>query len=224
MEKLNRIVILIATACIFAGCNKSEPEIRRYTEVVLVPEQKATPNPHAEGMPSMTGPKSGSMQGQEGMVPPADSSPLRWEAPQGWEEKAGSGMRMATFTVSGDAGSAETTIVSLGGSAGGLQGNIGRWVGQLGVDSPDEAKLSAFVEAMPEIQTVEGKGLRYGNLGEWVSGDGSQASMRAGIISAHGRTVFIKMSGPEGLLAQEDAAFQGLCKSIRFHAEGEGHE
>ena len=230
MEKYKYILISLSVSAFFLGCQKNEGEIRHYTEVVVVPKPtKPADHPHTGAAPHGDMPHAdmassgSSMKGMESMVPPADSSPLRWEAPEGWGEQAGSGMRMATFTVSSDAGSAETTIVSLGGNAGGLQSNIGRWLGQLGVEDPDEAKLTAFVSGMPTIETVEGKALSYGNLGSWTSGDGSQDSMRAGIISAHGRTVFIKMTGPEALLAAEDAEFQSLCRSIRFHAEGEGH-
>ena len=48
---------------------------------------------------------------------PSPRAALAWTTPDGWEEQAGQGMRLATFVAGGERGRVECSVVSLAGSA-----------------------------------------------------------------------------------------------------------
>src|SRR5262245_48698828 len=65
---------------------------------------------------------------------------LKWTAPKGWKELAGSGMRVASFSVPGKA---EMSVVTLPGDAGGELANVNRWRNQIGLPPLDQKALDA---------------------------------------------------------------------------------
>ena len=225
-------ILIWPIAFIFTGCGSKEPQVRKYLEYV---EAKKEPAPMQAGLPAghpaLSGhfPGDGHVHGEQAldvdaasvndMMDPSapqvsfESPTLVWDTPENWMlEPGGNAMRLATFKVSKLGIEATTTIVALGGAAGGLESNISRWLGQLGV-SADAEKLSSFINGLPEIVTVSGDKGHVVDLSSWVSADA--ASMLAGIISRGDQTIFVKMTGPTALLAEEKSAFNLLCESIR---------
>ncbi len=75
------------------------------------------------------------------MASPARPSGLRWTAPAGWKELAGSGMRVASFELPKTAGKAEVTVVALPGDVGGELANVNRWRGQLALPPIEQEDL-----------------------------------------------------------------------------------
>src|SRR4051794_18812947 len=56
--------------------------------------------------------------------------PLRWTTPAGWEEWARGEMRLASFRVKGEnRQTADVSVISLPGTAGGDLNNVNRWRG-----------------------------------------------------------------------------------------------
>ena len=138
-------------------------------------------------------------------------SPVRWTAPDGWQEKAASGMRLATFVVDGGAAKADCSIVILGGEAGNLKANVDRWAQQINVRlSPEE--LDKFISRQEKIATKDGLSA---NLADFTALD-SDPSIVAAIIAASGKIVFVKLTGPRGVLKQNLAKFKLLCQSIEI--------
>jgi len=192
-------VVLLAA---LAGCSKSDPEPRTYHEVTLRVEQPALDSggPAAPG----TGPAT---PGMTGSVPTADVG-LSWIVPEGWEERPGSGMRLATFL----AGGSECTISSFPGDVGGLRANVDRWLGpgQLGANTTGE-DVSNFIVAADRFST---KGGLSGVFLDFTGLTGDGKSMLAAVLKKDDASVFVKLMGPREVLEQERDKFLALAKSL----------
>jgi hypothetical protein len=182
------------------GCGMQEPQWRTYEEVV------AKPAPHQHTTPSTP------------MARPAAAQPagkLAWTAPDGWKEEAGSGMRLATFTAEREGQSAICTIITLGGTAGGVEANVRRWIGQLALPEPSPEELADYLDRQERLKTAggfEGVVVDLTALGD----QGPEASsMLAALITVGDSTLFLKMTGPVRLLQEEKKSFSALCQSIR---------
>ena len=136
-----------------------------------------------------------------------ESGGLVWETPSGWVQKPASSMRLATFQLADDPAAIDVSIVSLPGNAGGVEANIKRWMGQIGLSVPeDEFKqfLSAALNHTFDFTQLQ------------KSADPVTESMIAAMINVDGSTVFIKMKGSIAALSKNKSAFLGLVKSIRL--------
>ena len=60
---------------------------------------------------------------------------LQWTVPDEWHTKEASSMRLASYDAHKPAGDLDFSVVKLSGAAGGLQSNLNRWAGQVGVDT-----------------------------------------------------------------------------------------
>src|ERR1039457_6941126 len=147
------IWILCIFTLLLSSCEQ-KPQESHYTEVVLqAPQVKNLSVPVASVPTSQTmpaDPHAGLDMSAMGL--PSDNSAMSnmftWVAPQGWKQEAGSGMRLATFHLLSDAKAIDCSIVSMGGMAGGLEANLRRWMGQIGVQAaPDE--LSHLISSAP---------------------------------------------------------------------------
>lgn len=179
------------------GCDPRSPAWRSYEEVTI-----ENPAHHQHDDHAATAPR------------PSAPSTLAWTKPDGWNETPGSGMRMATFTVTSGGHSATCTLVRLSGAAGGLEANARRWIGQLGLAVPEDAALSAFLERQVRVESEGGYAGTVVDLAELGrASDGS--SMLAALIDLQGATLFVKLTGPADLLAAEKDRFIALCRSLR---------
>jgi hypothetical protein len=141
-------------------------------------------------------------------TPETAAPPVAWNVPEGWQPGAPAPMRFASFTAPGpDGTSADISVVTFPGDAGGDLANVNRWLGQLGLDPVDDAGLAARVTSLPAagttLQTVD------------LVKDGNR--MLAGWVQNGGRSWFFKMTGPTDLLESQKPAFVAFLKSIHFH-------
>lgn len=218
---LRMVMPVLAIGLLSAGCQPPEPEKRHYRELVI-----ARPAPAAAHHSVNGHDHSGELALPEGHPPvaagmdPAALPPgmregagveLAWDAPAGWTETKGRGMRRAAFSMDGT--DVVCTLVALSGSAGGIESNIRRWLGQvdLHLDAP------AFASMMQSLETgTAASGLTW----TWVDfnplvKEDTAPSMKAAILDKEGSTVFVKMTGPAKELARQDAALKALVHSIR---------
>jgi hypothetical protein len=123
---------------------------------------------------------------------------------------------MATFTMGDASRTGMCTIVMLGGAAGGLEANVVRWLGQLGLQTPPDDDLQAFLRRQITFATAGGFETVAVDLTELAPpGNDAAGSMLSSIISADGSTCFVKLTGPAGLLKAEKNRFLELCRSLR---------
>jgi len=142
----------------------------------------------------------------------AEEAAIRWEAPPGWRESAGSQMRMASFAAPTEAGEADVSLVKLSGAAGGLLANVNRWLGQIALRPVDEAGLAKLLEERRS---------RQGELYHFVRLNNSEIgrAIYGGVFRRGGYTLFAKLTAPSeaARLAEED--FLAFCDSVRFETD-----
>ena len=66
---------------------------------------------------------------------------LQYTLPAGWEKKALTQMRVASFGISEDGKQADVSVIPLAGMAGGDPANVNRWRGQVGLAALPEADI-----------------------------------------------------------------------------------
>ncbi len=138
-----------------------------------------------------------------------------WDRPEGWSEvPKTSGMRLATFAIKSQGKKAICTIIPLRGEAGGLKANVTRWLGQV-------AGPAGFTG--DTVNRLLDKGERFLTKGQFpavsidyttVAPNPSDQSILAAVITVHGNSVFIKMTGEKSLLLKNKTKFKALCQSF----------
>jgi hypothetical protein len=135
---------------------------------------------------------------------------LQWELPSGWSAHAGSGMRLLTFAHPQKKW--QVSVISLSGKAGGVEANIQRWAGQLGMDW-DTQRTQTFVAQQEKFKIRSGEEGLLVDFSKAIP-DGSKTSMLAAMVPMGEQVLFLKMTDtPENIRsAQKD--FSRLCKSL----------
>ena len=222
-----RIAIwLVSTVFLYIGigCDKS-PAMRQHQEVLIEPQEKkagAMDDPHAflNMMPqdeihsklSMDDP-----QMQKMLSSSVVDTPLAWQVPQGWQEQKGSSMRLATFVNMEKDSAIECTIISLGGSAGGLKQNVIRWIQQIQLNVPSDEALDQFISRQNNFTNSSGLSVQLIDLtGLQNSMSDDTPSMMVGIIDIKSAQVFVKVTGSKKSINDNRERFLQLIESIHL--------
>ncbi len=173
---MNRNILLIAF--LIVGCGQEE-KLAHYREVILSAPQE---------------------------VSEAADRSLVWDVPPGWEEGESSAMRLASFRLAHDPEAIDVSIVVLPQDAGGLEANLKRWMGQIGLDVSQQ-QLEDFIAACQ--RNVFDFSLLQ------TSGAEQDKSMIVAMKEWQENTVFVKMTGTKDILAKQKSAFLRLVESVR---------
>ena len=164
--------------------------------------------------------------------PPVSSSPVpsasspsaggdatglpQWTVPPGWKREGERPMRLASFSIPGDAGgrAADLSISTLGGAGGGLLSNINRWRGQLGLASWVEADLKTETQSV-EIGGVPATVVDFAGE-KSLQGEERKTRILGAVIPRGNQTWFFKLTGDDAVVARERENFMGFVKSIRY--------
>jgi len=203
-------IFLFTISVLVCGCG-NEPGERHYKEVVI-----AAPSSQMQAM-------SGDPHAGLGLDMPNvnekshHESALAWKAPAGWKEEPGSGMRMATFKLADRPDDIDVSIVPLSGAAGGLQANLQRWAGQIGLEIAP-ADFNGFINDASVVKTQAGAEASIYNFTILQKGlNDSTKSMIAAMIELGEETVFVKMTGTIKTVTQNYEAFKQLTQSVHSH-------
>lgn len=144
----------------------------------------------------------------------AGGTDLQWTTPEGWVQGGPRPMREVTFTLASDSG-AECYISKLSNLGGGLDANLNRWAGQMGLDP-----LSAdAIAALPKINVLGGDCPVVELKGNYtdMSGGAHPESLMLGTIAVVGTDAyFIKMVGPAAEMDAQKANFTAFCESLKL--------
>ncbi len=194
------LVLLSVSSC------QPQSQRREYEEVVIGSPQQ---NPHAmTGMPMV----NDAMKDE--MMKSVSKTAWQWVTPQGWQEKPGSAMRLATFTSVDAVNPIECTIVSLSGQGGGFEANVRRWMGQINISFPTEKEFQEFLSKQEKLTTGSGLTVELVDF-TLAASDPQSQSMLASIITLENEKVFIKMTGQVKALEKNREPYKKLCTSLK---------
>ncbi|MGH7946525.1 MAG: hypothetical protein ACREH8_04085 [Opitutaceae bacterium] len=215
---------LLALTVLLTSCRKPEIQTYRVAKDPTAPtaDTAATSAPApqpATGTPAArpATPNAGNRPGGAGTsmagatVATAGGPGLTWTAPPHWKPKPGSAMRKGSFAVAGDGGEADISITAFPGDAGGDLANLNRWRAQIKLPPVTQAEFEAAARRM------EKNGLRMTVVD--LVGDGTDAQRIMGAMIPHGgATWFVKVMGPDALVAKEKPAFLAFLETIKAPA------
>lgn len=163
------------------------------------PADAALPADHPPIMPTGTPvPAAASTDSMRGPT-------FQWKAPADWTRGADKSMREVTYLIDG----AECYVTLLGGTGGGLLGNINRWCGQFGAQSLAERELGQ----LQRIEMLEGEGVIVKILRGESAASAPEALLGA-LCVRDDRSLFVKFVGPDSVLEAQRAAFLEFCRSL----------
>lgn len=144
-------------------------------------------------------------------VATAGGAGLTWTAPSHWKPKPSSAMRKGSFAIVGEGVEADLSITAFPGNVGGDLANLNRWREQIKLPPVTQAEFEAAA------QRVERNGLRMTVVD--LVGTGAGAQRILGAMIPHGAaTWFVKLMGPDALVAKEKAAFTAFLETIKAPA------
>lgn len=187
--------ILLAGVLALQACGMRDPVWTEYEENTTGP----------------AAPRSQMMPRQQAADRPAA---LKWTTPTGWKAQPGSSMRLGSFGIEQHSRTGLCTIVKLGGAAGGVEANVKRWIGQIGLEVPPQEEFAEFMDRQTEFKSEGGLECVLVDLTTLGTQGPEQASLLGAVFALGDMTVFVKFAGPVALLQEERASFTGLCRSF----------
>ena len=191
------LLLLLSVALFCSSCNQSKIAIYR------IPKESVA------------------IETSSGSLVPAPPAMLpKWTVPSEWKEQPLSEMRLASFKAEGSGGqSADISVSSFPGDAGGIESNINRWRGQvhqavLDADSLAKTLERVTVDGVPvvlvDVQTPEGAEKPDRVIGA--------------VLRTADRTWFVKMTGAPAILQAQAENFKQFVNSFRFPNQPEASD
>jgi hypothetical protein len=137
---------------------------------------------------------------------------LQYTLPAGWEKKALTQMRVASFGVSQAAKQADISVIPLPGMAGADSANVNRWRGQVGLIPLADAELGSLAE---KISVGDAPADMY-DLAGTTPGSGDAERILGVILHRDNTAWFFKMTGDAGLVEAQKPTFITFLKSVQF--------
>ncbi|MFM8985997.1 MAG: hypothetical protein ACKONH_08075 [Planctomycetia bacterium] len=151
--------------------------------------------------------------------PTAPSASIRYAVPDGWTDRGGSGMRLATLVIGDPAAGQEVTVIP---AAGTLRGNVERWQGQLDAAATEADRAAAVVRALAAAEpvAVDGASATVVTLFDAAAAaapDAAGQAILAAMIPVDGvQSLFVKFKGDAGVARREREAFVRFVASLRW--------
>jgi hypothetical protein len=114
-------------------------------------------------------------------------------------------MRKGSFAIKGDSGEADLGITAFPGATGGLEANLNRWRGQVGLPPQAPAEVTAAVEKF------SANGLDF--LVVDYAGGGNR--LIGAIVPYGGNSWFFKLMGPDALVAAQKDNFRDFLHTVK---------
>lgn len=201
---MKMLFCLLGAGLLLAGCGgEKSAGVRKYEEVGGVVLEKAPAAAPGSGMSAAAAPF---------MNQPAPVVPLGWKAPEGWAEKPGAGVRVASF----DAGDGvECAVIAFPAMMAGasVEAKVGIWLQQLGAAAPGQAELVSFVAKPKTIQGAGGVAVDVYDFEDLIGKDVG-ASMVAGLFKVGEHSLSVRMKGSPKALAGQKEKFRAFCESL----------
>jgi hypothetical protein len=139
--------------------------------------------------------------------------PLHWTVPKEWKEEPAGNMRLALFSVRGNHGNAEISIVMLPGEAGGLLANINRWRGQLNLFPWTEQDVS--IPGIFEKKIFSGQEMTLVDF-ENTLAQTMKKRMLVAFCVREAQSWFFKLHGDSNTVTEVKPAFLDFLSHLEF--------
>ena len=150
--------------------------------------------------------------GSSAIVPPPPSAPVKWTKPEGWEEQPLSEMRQGSFKASGPNGkTADISVVSFPGDAGGVESNVNRWRSQVQLPPLAGEEIGGALQHL----TVNSKDALLVDV-QTPNGADKPARILGAILQTADRSWFVKMTGDPDFLESQKPRFLEFVQSFQF--------
>jgi len=190
-------------AVLSAGCNRDGVKVYHVEQ-----DDASTPPPPAAAPAAMPATMPAGLP-----VPDTGSLPkLKYTLPDGWQEKAPTEMRVASFGIAENGKNADVSVIPLGGMAGGDLANVNRWRGQVGLDSLADADVLKLAEKV----AVGDQPADLYDLAGTSSETGGPGRILGVILHRGDAAWFFKMTGDPDLVEKQKPAFVAFLKSFQF--------
>ncbi len=191
-------VVIVITSC-------KEDKVRTYTEKKSV---QPTMAPMPAGHPPANAPAP--TQAKQGAS--HDERPsFNWVLPKGWSVTKGGGMISATFLPVDNAEQFKATLIVLSGAAGGVDANLGRWLGQLGLSSAPGEIGKVKAKSTP-LKNASVSGTVY----DLTLSDTQEKTFYVALLPVNGSSVFVKFIADLATAKRNKAKFQSLLNSLEL--------
>jgi hypothetical protein len=227
---MNRIAIAFLCPFLLIGlsCGPSDRQEVRETRTVESPEIEAKDTATQLGMPELSGAARTTPPAHPPMTqtpaqtpatqaPPGQPQPVAFEyvLPTGWEERPLRPMRDINLGIAG-LEDTECFVSVIPGDGGGLPMNVNRWAAQMGAEDLSGAEI----DALPRFEMLGAEGILVEISGHYTGMRGEAdvpgALLLGAIAFLDTQAVFVKFTGPEGVVDAERDAFMTFCESLRF--------
>ncbi len=185
---------------LLSGCTKEDESVRKYQLPKSPPEQAETP-PAPAIQSSTTMPQTPEIAKHE------SKSGWTWKKPDSWQDSQGSSMRMASFSVPAGDETGDCSVMTLGGMAGGIDANINRWRGQIGLPEQSSEEIAAAYQKIP---TLAGKCIYVKLINEAKP----ESAILAAMIPQTAETLFVKCTASKAAVEKIEPEFIEFCKSL----------
>lgn len=170
----------------------------------------ADPNATTAGMPDLSMPAGPAAAPMAPFAAGAGRT-LTWKAPETWTAKPLGPTRKGSFSLPGvDGATADLSITSFPGEAGGMTANLNRWRQQLKLPQLSPAELAS------SSSTIATGGLRF-TVVDYVgtATDGGPTRLVGAVLPLENETYFFKLTGPDAVVTQHKAAFLDFLKTVK---------
>ena len=143
---------------------------------------------------------------------PAVAAPTEnsiWEVPADWQVADAGPMLFAHFAIASNGAKADVNISQSLGDGGGLQANVKRWRGQLGLPPIAEiltSPLSATDKSGAQVVEYSGTNVKTGQ----------PARLVAAVVPHGGQTWFYKLMGDDAVVTAQKDAFFKFIQSAKY--------
>lgn len=157
---------------------------------------------------------------------------LDWTLPEGWSvQPEGDPLRLTGFWApdpervardGADPDPVDVSLVRLSGDAGGLEANVVRWLGQVGIPASSAAQV--LREATP-VRLASGEEGVLVDFTGFLSGDLTQSKSIVGaIVPVDGGTLFVKAMGPRASVARVKPQVEAFCRGLSVGGDAGAEE
>ena len=198
-EAMKTLICVMMGTLLLSGCGKQES-----TTYDVPKEQPTLPAPTMGSGDDMEAVRAA----HASMEMSAPQSGFKSKLPEGWTEKPGSGMRMASWSIEGS--SVDFYLISL--SMGDVPSNVNRWRGQIGLPDASAEEIDANIQKF----MAGGHEIKYTELYNEEGGKG----IIAAIVDLSPKFWYFTAKGSVDELKANAADIRAFLESITF----EGHD